>query len=261
MNRLTLVSATVLSVMTLTVQAQSPAKTSSVQTGVSATAEPPAQITLGTLRQQERSLQQQLLHDIDALVMIKMRIAAEEKIAARIPALSNGFEWVAVTSNKMPANVFVVDPKAKQVLAICQARHFGNIYPGYVQANTCVITYAGQAYPLQDYKVLVSQKKGLWRSVSQVSQQVMSLSEESQWQPVIYYTSPTSQVVMGSPHSSDLPTDMPVIGGKESGHYVYICRVMLNGIYHVGKTVSGSCMFAMLGKEASLPDYQILFPG
>jgi hypothetical protein len=53
-------------------------------------------------------------------------------------------------------------------------------------------------------------------------------------------------------------TSQAVIGGKENGQNLQVCRCNYNGAKHPGKVVAGKCHIGWGGKEVFLPDYEVL---
>ncbi len=175
------------------------------------------------------------------------------------------FNWVLVSSNDtLPQNAVVVAQNGTTPVYACQATYTSpNNYsgtvvdPGIVTPDGCVITFAGQAYVVPQYSVLVSNLSGFWVDGSKIQAPNSS-------PPV----TPLMQVRTGGAanntptNTTNQPTplynQLTIVGGNENGNDVYLCRVNINNQYFIGKGANGTCFIAVGSGEASWPKYEVL---
>ncbi|MDO8954465.1 MAG: hypothetical protein Q7V63_06430 [Gammaproteobacteria bacterium] len=192
--------------------------------------------------------------------------ALQQKIALASSTNNHSdFKWVPGVAHVIPANAVIAGQNAGKNITICQAQYSGNppgyaqtnLYPGQLDPEGCVITYAGQTFVIDPYNILTSTKPGYWGTSKEAGDEPVRNA------PVFMngYNNPVSQSIVNfqqKPATAVQAQAQPVIGGYEYDHYLYVCRIKLNNTYQVGKVVSGNCNVAVGNKEGSWPDYQVL---
>jgi hypothetical protein len=111
-------------------------------------------------------------------------------------------------------------------LYICRAQYNGGRHPGKVVDGRCNIGYGGEEVTLSSYKVLVNDGS----------------NSDLEW-----VSSRNGYAPNGA-----------VLGGREDGDPLYICRAMFNGTKHPGKLVGESCNIGYGGNELSFSSYEVL---
>lgn len=169
-----------------------------------------------TITLQEQQLQQIL----DALVQNKLRLL---QLSSEAPTPDDSPAWL--TSNAALTQAFLAGTNQNHKVYICQALLYGNLYPGQLSAQGCLLTYAGNSKIVDNYSILSNITPYAWMASNQVHAKF---------------------------------TLQAVNGGHEYGHIIHICRVTINNRIQVGKVVSNSCNIAIGHREASWPDFDVL---
>ncbi|MDF1759601.1 MAG: DUF3421 domain-containing protein [Coxiellaceae bacterium] len=129
------------------------------------------------------------------------------------------YHWVKTSAGHAVKHMVTAGYNQQGAVHACQAFHKGGLHPGQLTAQGCHISYAGKAFFVKKYAVLVSQLPNAWLRGD-------------------------SKNVYSNQFSSS-----PIPAGYEGGHALYSCWVMYKGQPHVGKTVTGACDIAYHGKE------------
>jgi hypothetical protein len=217
------------------------------------------QTQLCILQNTAKAQQQSIQNLQQSLLSTQSQIQAlQQKMAATKSHGKASFNWESTSMGSLPHHAFVAAENAGNKLYICQANYKMNpgdlgsgtiyLYPGMLTSQGCVISFAGNSYVENPYKILVSKETGYWGASSEL---VDANNAEL----------PFPAVSFQETASNNQGSAQPIIGGYEPDHYIYICRVNINNTYYVGKVVSGNCNIALHGKEASWPDYQVLLTG
>jgi hypothetical protein len=219
------------------------------------------QSQLCSLQNQAKMQQQLIQNQIQGLVNTQIQIQALQQKVADAKVKNTDYNWVQGQAHVIPNNALVAGQNNGKNIYICQAQYSGNppgyaatnLYPGELVPEGCVITYAGQTFVIDPYNILTSSKTGYWASPDQTTDEPLRSS------PVyVNGNNPLSQSIVNFQQTTDASAPQSVIGGYEDDHYLYVCRIKVDGVYHVGKVVSGSCNVSIGNKEASWPDYQVL---
>jgi hypothetical protein len=207
-----------------------------------------------SLKMQTQSIQTMTQNLMNTQAQIKVLQQQIAKVGSNKE--NSVFTWQAASDNAVPKQAFVAGENQGGNVYICQAGYVGNMYPGQLTAKGCLITYGGQSVLINfPYNILVSKQLGYWASPDEALAAPDIAPKNASDIPPLPILELNSQLnVVSNPSSAQ-----PVIGGYESGHYLYICRVYINNINYVGKVVSGNCNVAWKNKEGSWPDYQVLF--
>ncbi|TNF67499.1 MAG: DUF3421 domain-containing protein [Gammaproteobacteria bacterium] len=222
------------------------------------------------LQDKEAALEYQLDRIMKSLVEVKVQIAAINRTLTLNLQANNGFSWINSKEVKSDASIYKVD-SSQSAFGICQAYHAGYLYPGMITAKGCVVTYAGRAYTKTTYNVLIATVAGYWQAGNKVGTEIPYIGNTNHSRylnnPVFINANTKNYVPSNSKTTSktvkvnhQLPKNIPVFGGYERGHYVYICRVNVDNRYYVGKVVKNNCNFALKNKEIFLPVYEVLLP-
>ncbi|MGB0575667.1 MAG: DM9 repeat-containing protein [Alphaproteobacteria bacterium] len=106
-------------------------------------------------------------------------------------------------------------------LAVCSASYKGGWHPGKVVSGKCNIGWGGKERVIRTFQVLTTKgAKFSWSKNKRAKNQV--------------------------------------VGGKENGRSLYVCRAYYKGGSHPGKVVSGKCNIGWGGKEIKLSSYEVL---
>lgn len=193
------------------------------------------------LQQQELQLEQQVLQIKMRLLQLKQQDVQQKKTKQ---AMGN-LHWQAAKNGDVPADAVIGGYVAGKPLHICHANYFDEgIHPGQMVARGCLITYAGRSYVQPDYEVLAGKQNIIWQSPNALPLPKPPL-------PVIFAGMSPAMTSGGNP--------IPVQGGYENGHPLYICRAVFTDQIHLGKVVSESCFVGIKDSEVSIPTYEVLF--
>jgi len=207
------------------------------------------------IQKQQVGLQNQLLTIQSTLLQLsKKQLQLQSQLLTAHPTAAKNFKWV--TDKEIPSNAINAGLDGGIKVYICHAPYqdFG-IHPGTLSPKGCIISYAGVAYVQSNYQLLTGDGKIAWKPSSALYQ-------------VHTHTFPLEgpgPVIAGNtglyPQNSiqDQPQGLPIVGGHEKNHNLYICRAILNNQIHVGKVVAGNCNIGYDGKEVALQNYQVLF--
>lgn len=136
------------------------------------------------------------------------------------PATSSKVKWAASTG-KMPSGAFFGGAEKGRKLAVCRAAYKGGTHPGKVVAGKCNIGWGGREIVLRKFEVMTT--RGVKLSWAK------------------------------GPAAKGM-----VIGGKEPGRNLPVCRAAYKGGTHPGKVVSGKCNIGWGGKEIVLKKFEVL---
>ncbi len=187
------------------------------------------------LQQNQLRLQQQLLQVKQQEAWLK-KYQTDFSQAKKLLQLS----WRKAEKKKVPKQAFIAGYAFGAPLHFCQVVYGADIQPGQQTATGCLISYAGTAEVLPDYRILTA-KIALF------------------WKPFYYmqrYSHPFSRSSFSSTHQYGL---LPVVGGHERGHDINLCRGIYHNRIHLGKVVSGACNIASENKEIALHVFEVLF--
>jgi|GEM_PF-2491046 len=130
-----------------------------------------------------------------------------------------GVHW-ARYRGYLPVHAIVGGDEPGRELVICQAHYHGGMHPGKVIGDRCNITYGGREILRDNFRILVG------NSVRWVSKYGR----------------------IGD----------AVIGGREDGHPLYVCRARYRGGIHPGKVVGRNCNIGYDGREIVRRNYEVL---
>ncbi len=166
---------------------------------------------------------------------------------------SKDYSWQDVKKDsKLPENLINANLAGGKPLYICHAR-FKNlgVHPGQYTTKGCRITYAGKSYEEKQFALLASKAKTTW----QPSDSIYQMDQQRQ-----YYQAYRPKPIGIFPLNSSLPkSSLPIVGGHEKGHSLYICRGLYKNQIHLGKVVTGNCNIGYQGKEIYLRGFEVLF--
>jgi hypothetical protein len=225
--------------------------------------------SLGSLKKQATALQQaidqQNQNSQATLTDLQNQLTALNTQIARLasPDLKK-FNW-ALASDTLPQNAVVVAQNGTTPLYACQATYTGSSSysstvtdPGVVTPDGCVISFAGQAYVVPQYSILVSSLPGFWVDGSKIQ----APNSSPPVTPLMLVRTGGGANKNTPANTTNQPTplynQLAIVGGNENGNDVYICRVNINNQYFIGKGANGTCFIAVGSGEASWPKYEVL---
>lgn len=135
-------------------------------------------------------------------------------------ASRGGVKWASSTG-KMPRDTFYGGSERGRKLAVCRASYKGGTHPGKVVAGKCNIGWGGKEIVIRKYQVMTN--KGVKLSWAK------------------------------GPSAKGM-----VIGGKERGRSLPVCRGKYKGGTHPGKVVAKKCNIGWGGKEIVLRSFEVL---
>lgn len=130
--------------------------------------------------------------------------------------------WVA-WNGSLPPGAAAGGREPGRSLSICRAIHEGGTHPGKVVAGRCHFGYGGREVVASRFEVLVDQGRGRWVAAA----------------------------------GGGLP-DGALVGGREPGRDLVVCRAPHEGGVHPGKVVARRCNIGWGGKEFRLADFEVL---
>lgn len=187
----------------------------------------------------------------------KQQIVLLQRLLSKANEQTNkNFKWVTMAANSMaiPANRINAGLTGETDVYICHAkfRNLG-VHPGTLTPKGCLVSYGGVAYIEKAYQVLTGTGTISWKSPNALMQWINPPMPFDGLGPIISRDLPNENV-------QTAPSDtVPIIGGHEKGHALYVCRTIVNNEMHVGKVVSGNCNVGFQGRELRQPQYQVLF--
>lgn len=222
---------------------------------VLALAAPTAAAEFPTTQNRVAQLQRQMQDASRRLASIKRQLA---ELQAQLPDPSS-FRWRDGSAGRLPKDAYVASSIHGYSGYLCQASYLAAdhvnqnytanptavIDPGVLTRNGCLITYAGESHLIGRYKVLAGSAAGSWEAVGSGRM-------------------PGSHGSGGSQDTPDSHGGQAVVGGREGGKDVYICRVLIQDPYRdqylLGKSVDRTCYIAAGAAEINWPDsnYEIL---
>ena len=131
-----------------------------------------------------------------------------------------GVAWASSTG-KMPSYAVIGGKEGSRSLQICRAAYKGGTHPGKVVAGKCNIGWGGKEIVLTSFEVMTNRTAKL------------------SW--------------VKGPSAAGM-----VIGGKENGRTLPVCRASYKSGTHPGKVVAGKCNIGWGGKEIVLSSFQVL---
>ncbi len=111
-------------------------------------------------------------------------------------------------------------------LALCRAAHQGGTHPGKVVQRRCNFGYGGAEVVSETFSVLIDRGRARW------------------------VEAPRGRI-----------SDDAVIGGREDGRDLPICRAPYRGGVHPGKVVDGRCNIGWGGEEFAIQGFEVLAIG
>lgn len=134
--------------------------------------------------------------------------------------------WIPLSSDEeIPANAVIGGSQHNPMATfyVCRANYNGGIHPGKYYQGNCNISWGGKEVVMQDFEILVSDKRLAWTRGSNGS----------------------------IPHHA-------VPGGSERNRTLYVCQADYANGTHTGKIIGKSCNFGWGGREISVPYYSVL---
>ncbi len=122
----------------------------------------------------------------------------------------------------IPPDALQAGGEPGRALYVCSGRYRGGFHPGKIVSGNCNIGWGGQEVLLRDYYILVGVHKVHW-----------------------------------VPAGNGFIDPKALIGGREQGQPLYLCRAPYQGI-QPGKVVSGHCNFGYGGKEIVADQFEVL---
>lgn len=135
-------------------------------------------------------------------------------------ASRGGIKW-STSTGKMPSNTFYGGAERGRKLAVCRASYKGGTHPGKVVSGKCNIGWGGKEIVIRKFQVMTN--KGV---------------------KLAWTKGPKAKGM--------------VIGGKERGRTLPICRAKYKSGTHPGKVVAGKCNIGWGGKEIVLKKFEVL---
>lgn len=207
---------------------------------------PQAVAAMLQIQQQIVNAQQQIL------ILQKQQLAIQRNLFIQTTQPVNAdFKWITVppNGNAIPANRINAGLTGGPAVYICHAQYQNlGVHPGTLTADGCLISYAGNSYTEKNYQVLTGTGKISWRASTFVPR----------FNPPGIFGGPGPVIMPGIQAQNNFQT-MPIIGGREQGHNLYVCRTIVDNAMHVGKVVFNNCNVGYQGKELMQRDFQVLF--
>ena len=162
--------------------------------------------------------------------------------------------WSA-PSNRVPSRAFKATRYDGRQGYVCRATYAGGKHPGKVVAGKCNIGYGGKEVLLRRFETLLEPPPPPPPAPAPVGVRPAIGTPAT---PTL-----TAQTD-GKPSYSWVPRGrgkgQRIIGGKERGRQLPLCRAPFRGGKHPGKVVAGKCNFGYGGKEILSADFEILVP-
>jgi len=199
------------------------------------------------LQAQELQLEQQILQIKQRLWQLQQQAAVQKNQSAQ--QAETDLRWVDAKGGKVPANPVIAALANGKPLYICRSNYLQGIHPGQLVDKGCLITYSGRALIQTRYQILTGKQAVTWKPGS-------ALIPFSR--PFPYYN---SLVIAGNPAAGNANFALPVQGGYEPDHPLYICRVMYGENIRLGKTFPDgqACNIGVEGAEVHVQASEVLF--
>jgi hypothetical protein len=192
------------------------------------------------LKEQELQLEQQIL-------VIKQKLLQLQQLEVMKKQLTKSdTTWVSGTNGKVPDKAVVGAYANGKPLYICHADYLTNgTHPGQLTDKGCLITYGLHSYTQTNYQILTSGHTLTWKPSYALFRY-----------PIAPFplTASMQQSVMMFPMQN-----MPIPGGQEQGHPLYVCRAIYADQIHLGKVVANNCNIAVQDAEIRVPTFEVLF--
>ncbi|MBE9029762.1 DUF3421 domain-containing protein [filamentous cyanobacterium LEGE 11480] len=155
----------------------------------------------------------------------RYRITNVSTRTPRITTARKRLTWVNARNGEVPRRAVMGGRETGRRLYICRANYNGGVHPGKIVANNCNISYAGKEIEMPKYQALVNLKRLplTWKNAS----------------------------------NGSIPRKA-VMGGRETGRRLFVCRARYKGGVHPGKLVARNCNIGYAGQEIEVPRYQVL---
>jgi hypothetical protein len=140
------------------------------------------------------------------------------------PSAQAALQWVPAANGQVPPGAVIGGAEPGRQLPVCRAPFQNGIHPGKLVARNCNIGWGGKEITIGKYEVLVAPPA------------------EIRWLPAA-----NGQVPPGA-----------VIGGKEPGRQLPVCRAPYQNGMHPGKLVAKNCNIGWGGKEITLNRYEVM---
>jgi hypothetical protein len=204
------------------------------------------------LQAQELQLEQKILEIKQRLLFLQQQAALQNQTAQQ----NSNLNWVDAHPEKIPAHAVIGAYANDKPLYICHAEYLlQGTHPGQVNSKGCLITYGGKAMVMPHYQVLIASQAVQWKSSEAL--QFYLRRAVIPYYPV-YYSGSAPLANM-----SNSIGGVPVQGGYEPNHPIYICRAMYGDTIHLGKTfgIDGQpvCNIGVDGSEIHVPTFEVLF--
>jgi len=134
--------------------------------------------------------------------------------------------WIPMNSGEpMPVNAVVggYQSHPRSTFYVCRADFNGGIHPGKLYNGNCNISWGGREVVMNNFEILVSDKRVSWVGSSYGN----------------------------IPHHA-------LAGGSENNQTLYICQASYQNGTHTGKIIGRNCNFGWGGREISVPNYNVL---
>lgn len=216
--------------------------TVSAQSSPAITTAPSNKILELQLQTQELQLEQQLLQIKQKLLQLR-----QQDIITKPNQTPIDLQWMTLNNSKTPLNAVIGAYANGKPLYICHADYLEGTQPGQLTDQGCMITYGGRIFIRPIYQILTGNHRVIWKASSTVLRFPPLMRG-----PVILSRWPNYLPITSG-------EDIPVPGGYENGHSLYICRAMFNDQIHLGKVVADKCNIAEQGSEVPVATYEVLF--
>lgn len=190
------------------------------------------------LKTQELQLEQQILQIKQRLLQLQQQQTVQKQ-TVQTPL---DLHWLDAKSGDVPANAIVAATANNKSVYICRAVYLQATQPGQLTDKGCLITYGGKALVQPDYQVLTGKQAVIWKGATALL-------------PFLRPLPP----YLGMAVSDN--AGVPVQGGYEPDHPLYICRAMYGDNIHVGKVFGDGqqCNIGVDGAEVHVNSYEALF--
>lgn len=134
--------------------------------------------------------------------------------------------WIPLQSGEqIPANAVAGGSQFNPMATfyVCRANYQGGIHPGKYFAGNCNISWGGREVVMQNFEMLVSDKRLAW---------------------------------VGSSYGAIPRHAIP--GGSENNRTLYVCQADYQNGTHTGKVIGKNCNFGWGGREVFTPHYSVL---
>jgi hypothetical protein len=198
------------------------------------------------LQTQELQLEQQILQIKEQLLRLRQMDAMQ---IANVPPVNIDLHWVNASDGKVPENPVIGATANDKPLYICHAAYLDGVHPGQLVEKGCLISYGGRAFVQANYQVLTGKQMVSWKPSSSL------LRFNPPMLPM-----PSGPIFMRTTGIINFQApEIPIPGGMEDDHPLYICRAMFENQIHLGKVVGMGCNISSQNAEVRLPTFEVLF--